>query len=948
MAGSQSTSSSHDDKTPRVPDPVTSLAAYLPALQTPLVSLTRNASSLPGPSDLAFHRSIDRGLAAEIDAQSQQVQKHIQQLTRWAKPKGKAKAATDDDEDDDESPTALYNRISDVIDGLLERADTCMDEYSGKAAPRNLDDDGGAGRGASSSSSSSNTRLTAPSTATTSRPILKNGKLPNEITNAQIDPPQRSFTVKPDNSPDEQWDRPLAMGKPNALVPLGWKPDESQFPPFEPGTVRQGMYCAEGDPRDNPYFYEIFNSKPPAFIYQPPSEAEMQPPPPLDEAVPAGVSGVPFTWIDTREGIQDLSSHLQESRVKEIAIDLEAHAYRSYQGIACLMQLSTRWGDYIIDLLSDEVRQSIEVLNNALTDPAKIKILHGAEHDVLWLQRDCGLYLVNLFDTYHATNVLPFPAHGLAFLLSKYYDFEADKRYQLADWRIRPLPKEMLYYARSDTHALIYIYHRLRLELLTAGGKVAMDEVMKRSQVTAARRYAKEVWDEEGNTREGWRSMWRRMGGDEARGTDSRLLPAQMNRTERLLRRLHLWRDRVARDEDESPRYILSAQNLLNLASRAPMTKSEAMACFSPGIPPVRKRAGEVARIIKEEVLAWEQDQSARQQAERAKLDGEVESVVAGGGDGEDVGVSAVVQPSSNAATPTVAAATNATTPQLPTPPIVASLWANGNGKGADGSIRRTQQSSLLGARAAHSTMPSPTSSSADTVQKSLLHSLRSIIGASAGAGGGSRAGGDGEGEGEGSAANGIAPSASTGNASEQQQQQSTTAAALVEPSQDTRQRAATQQSPSNGSNAVADADDANADDIVSVKKSKNGSAKKQKWSREQKRKARQDRSAEAEAGTASPPATKKAKTASTSTSTPLPDVVPYDYAAQPSILDNPTAALSSSSSTSTSKANKKKDKKKASAPSKPPANDPARFADRPAPRDRTEIKGAGRSFTFK
>ena len=57
--------------------------------------------------------------------------------------------------------------------------------------------------------------------------------------------------------------------------------------------------------------------------------------------------------------------------------------------------------------------------------------------DVIWLQRDLGLYLVGLFDTYNATQTLGFAAGSLAFLLKKYVHFEADKRYQLADWRIR-------------------------------------------------------------------------------------------------------------------------------------------------------------------------------------------------------------------------------------------------------------------------------------------------------------------------------------------------------------------------------------------------------------------------------------------------------------------------------------------------------------------------------
>lgn len=57
--------------------------------------------------------------------------------------------------------------------------------------------------------------------------------------------------------------------------------------------------------------------------------------------------------------------------------------------------------------------------------------------DIIWLQRDFGLYVVGLFDTYEAARSLGFAGKSLAFLLKKYVDFDADKQYQLADWRIR-------------------------------------------------------------------------------------------------------------------------------------------------------------------------------------------------------------------------------------------------------------------------------------------------------------------------------------------------------------------------------------------------------------------------------------------------------------------------------------------------------------------------------
>ena len=57
--------------------------------------------------------------------------------------------------------------------------------------------------------------------------------------------------------------------------------------------------------------------------------------------------------------------------------------------------------------------------------------------DMIWLQRDLGLYVVGLFDTYHASCILGYPKHSLAYLLKRFAGFDAAKQYQMADWRLR-------------------------------------------------------------------------------------------------------------------------------------------------------------------------------------------------------------------------------------------------------------------------------------------------------------------------------------------------------------------------------------------------------------------------------------------------------------------------------------------------------------------------------
>lgn len=130
----------------------------------------------------------------------------------------------------------------------------------------------------------------------------------------------------------------------------------------------------------------------------------------------------------------------------------------------------------------------------------------------------------------------------------------------------RPLPEEMMNYARSDTHFLLYIYDELRNTLLERdnGGQNQIREVLNRSSYTAMRLYEKpQHHNEQGNGQAGWKSVLRQM--KDHRGTTFRYegygAPGdgwvwsrgeQGYKEERVYRRLHSWRDRVAREEDES------------------------------------------------------------------------------------------------------------------------------------------------------------------------------------------------------------------------------------------------------------------------------------------------------------------------------------------------------------------------------------------------------------
>jgi exosome complex exonuclease RRP6 len=257
-------------------------------------------------------------------------------------------------------------------------------------------------------------------------------------------------------------------------------------------------------------------------------------------------------------------------------------------------------------------------------------VLHGAESDIIWLQRDFGLYIVNLFDTYHASKVLErTTGNGLASLLQEYTTFAVDKRYQLADWRIRPLPQEMLLYARSDTHFLLFIYQQLLHHRDMTPERIA--EIRRRSAVTASQAYEHVLYDAgNGTGYGGWRGLIERAGKgpmwglvDERTARDGLAPAISWINTKGIVslhvfKAVHDWRDALARELDESPRYLLSNKVIFSLAEYPPRTAQALEGAMGGETkPPVKERLEELLAVITPAVARGEQE-ADRQRQEQA------------------------------------------------------------------------------------------------------------------------------------------------------------------------------------------------------------------------------------------------------------------------------------------------------------------------------------------
>ncbi|XP_038076788.1 exosome component 10-like [Patiria miniata] len=391
-----------------------------------------------------------------------------------------------------------------------------------------------------------------------------------------ISRPQLKFKEKIDNSNTPFV--PIITSKPNALKPLHKalsSPRKSKqggrdVPDAVSSFIHQQRVGAEesSDITAHPYQYELDHFVPDPTMLLPVVAPSYKP---LDTT--------PLTLVDTAEQLQELGQALDT--LKEFAVDLEHHSYRSFQGFTCLMQISTGCHDYIIDTLA--LRSELRSLNNSFTNPAIVKVFHGADMDIEWLQRDLGLYVVNMFDTHQASRILGHARHSLAHLLQLYCGVEPDKAYQLADWRIRPLPQEMINYSRSDTHYLLYVYHCMKNELIERGNEAnnLLQQTLQQSRQVCLRRYKKQIFTDDAHL-----ALRRR--------NKKPMNPKQYE----ALKLLYAWRDQLARQEDESTGYILPNHMMFQIAENLPREAHGVLACCNPIPPLVRQQLNEVHQLI--------------------------------------------------------------------------------------------------------------------------------------------------------------------------------------------------------------------------------------------------------------------------------------------------------------------------------------------------------------
>lgn len=152
----------------------------------------------------------------------------------------------------------------------------------------------------------------------------------------------------------------------------------------------------------------------------------------------------------------------------------------------------------------------------------------------------------------------------------------------------------MLYYARSDTHYLLYIYDMVRNELLEHPnpGQNSMDFVEKNSKEVSLQTYETPICDgETGYGTRGWFNPLTRS-------------PSLGSEPFSVYKAVFKWRDDMARTHDESPAFVMTNATVLEIARIMP-GDPKALLSLLP-------RDAQIARSHLDELLALIGDAKAR------------------------------------------------------------------------------------------------------------------------------------------------------------------------------------------------------------------------------------------------------------------------------------------------------------------------------------------------
>jgi ribonuclease D len=184
------------------------------------------------------------------------------------------------------------------------------------------------------------------------------------------------------------------------------------------------------------------------------------------------INSTPVYWIDTRDQTEIILEIFQEKGISRLAIDQErAPYYKYYYQTPCLVQLAIEECIFFIDLIQN--KEILKSLASILKNPKIEKIFFDAPWDLYFFKKSHNISIEGVKDIQICSSLL-YPNIGTASLIKLVKDeFNIDikkpKKQQKSDWTKRPLSTKQIHYAGHEIIWFLPVY-KVLLEKMKNNG----------------------------------------------------------------------------------------------------------------------------------------------------------------------------------------------------------------------------------------------------------------------------------------------------------------------------------------------------------------------------------------------------------------------------------------------------------------------------------------------
>ncbi len=162
--------------------------------------------------------------------------------------------------------------------------------------------------------------------------------------------------------------------------------------------------------------------------------------------------------IHTNDQLKNFYLKCQKDKI--VGVDTEFHRVNTYYPKLCLIQLSNKNQEVIIDPLRTQMDKSL--LRKIIFSKDILKVFHAAHQDLEILFNIYNKIPPNVVDTQICMTLIGYPnSTGYANAVNDLLNIRIDKTHQFIDWRIRPLSNKKIQYAINDVKYLIPLYSKI-------------------------------------------------------------------------------------------------------------------------------------------------------------------------------------------------------------------------------------------------------------------------------------------------------------------------------------------------------------------------------------------------------------------------------------------------------------------------------------------------------